>query len=96
MLIPTVASAILFWRKIEEEFGVSRKNKGVNKEFGHSEMIGLDHVYDTVEELDNDMTGAHAPQQPGLQRRHHPRRPRQVRHRPRRPDQRHEHRHRRA
>ena len=29
--------------------------KGVNKEFGHSEMIGLDHVYDTVEETDNDM-----------------------------------------
>ena len=54
MLIPTVASAILFWRKLEEEFGVSRKKKGVNKEFGHSEMIGLDHVYDTVEELDND------------------------------------------
>ena len=53
MLIPTVASALLFWRKIEEEFAVSRKNKGVNKEFGHSEMIGLDHVYDTVEELDN-------------------------------------------
>jgi len=54
MLIPTVASALLFWRKIEEEFGVSRTKKGVNKEFGHSEMIGLDHVYDTVEELDND------------------------------------------
>ncbi len=54
MLIPTVASAILFWRKIEEEYGVSKKKKGVNKEFGHSEMIGLDHVYDTVEELDND------------------------------------------
>jgi len=53
MLIPTVASAILFWRKIEEEFGISRDKKGVNKEFGHSEMIGLDHVYDTVEELDN-------------------------------------------
>ncbi len=53
MLIPTVASALLFWRKIEEEFGISRKNKGVNKEFGHSEMIGLDHVYDTVEEIDN-------------------------------------------
>jgi len=53
MLIPTVASALLFWRKIEEEFGVSRAKKGVNKEFGHSEMIGLDHVYDTVEELDN-------------------------------------------
>jgi xylose isomerase len=56
MLIPTVASAIVFWRKLEEEFSIDRKRKGVNKEFGHSEMIGLDHVYDTVEELDNDMT----------------------------------------
>jgi len=54
MLLPTVASALLFWRKLEEECGVSRAKKGVNKEFGHSEMIGLDHVYDTVEELDND------------------------------------------
>jgi xylose isomerase len=53
MLLPTVASALLLFRKIEEEFGVSRQKKGVNKEFGHSEMIGLDHVYDTVEELDN-------------------------------------------
>ena len=55
MLIPTVASTLLFWRRIEDEFGVSRRKKGVNKEFGHSEMIGLDHVYDSVEELDNDM-----------------------------------------
>ena len=55
MLIPTVASALLFWRRIEEEFGIPRDKKGVNKEFGHSEMIGLDHVYDTVEEVDNDM-----------------------------------------
>lgn len=54
MIIPTVASALLFWRRIEDEFGVTRKKKGVNKEFGHSEMIGLDHVYDSVEELDND------------------------------------------
>jgi xylose isomerase len=54
MLIPTVASALLFWRRIEDEFGVPRDKKGVNKEFGHSEMVGLDHVYDTVEELDND------------------------------------------
>ena len=53
MLLPTVASAIIFWRKLEEEFGVTRAKKGVNKEFGHSEMIGLDLVYDTVEELDN-------------------------------------------
>ena len=55
MLIPTVASALLFWRRIEDEFGVPKEKKGVNKEFGHSEMIGLDHVADTVEELDNDM-----------------------------------------
>ena len=53
MLLPTVASALLFFRRLEEEFGISRAKKGVNKEFGHSEMIGLDHVYDTVEELDN-------------------------------------------
>jgi len=53
MLLPTVASALLFFRRLEEEFGVSRRQKGVNKEFGHSEMIGLDHIYDSVEELDN-------------------------------------------
>ena len=52
MLIPTVSSALLLWRKIEEEFGICREKKGVNKEFGHSEMIGLDHIYDTVEELE--------------------------------------------
>lgn len=55
MLIPTVASALLFWYKVEKEFGVNIAKKGVNKEFGHSEMIGLDHVADTVEELDNGM-----------------------------------------
>ncbi|MBW1642876.1 MAG: xylose isomerase [Deltaproteobacteria bacterium] len=55
MLLPTVASAIVFWKKVEQEFGVDLMNKGVNKEFGHSEMIGLDHVYDTVEEIDNKM-----------------------------------------
>ncbi len=53
MLIPTVASAIMFWKRLSEEFGIPLERKGVNKEFGHSEMIGLDHVYDTVEELDN-------------------------------------------
>ncbi|HYH02825.1 MAG TPA: xylose isomerase [Bacillota bacterium] len=53
MLLPTVASALLLFRRLEEEFGIPRQKKGVNKEFGHSEMIGLDHVYDTVEELDN-------------------------------------------
>jgi len=55
MLIPTVASALLFWYKVEKEFSINLDKKGVNKEFGHSEMIGLDHVADTVEELDNGM-----------------------------------------
>ncbi len=50
MLLPTVASAIVFWNRLEKAHGVSLERKGINKEFGHSEMIGLDHVYDTVEE----------------------------------------------
>jgi len=53
MLLPTVASALLFWRRVCEEYGIKREKKGINKEFGHSEMIGLDHIYDTVEEIDN-------------------------------------------
>jgi len=53
MLLPTVASALLFWKKLHEEFGIDLKRCGLNKEFGHSEMIGLDQVYDTVEEIDN-------------------------------------------
>lgn len=53
LLIPTVASALVFWNKLEKEFNISCEKKGVNKEFGHTEMIGLDHIYDTVEEIDN-------------------------------------------
>lgn len=53
MLVPTAASAVLFWRRLEEEYSIPGEKKGVNKEFGHSEMIGLDHVYDTVEEIDS-------------------------------------------
>jgi len=53
MLIPTVASALVLWYRIASEFDVSLDRKGVNKEIGHSEMVGLDHVHDTVEELDN-------------------------------------------
>ncbi len=55
MLLPTVASAIVFWKKLNEEYKIDISKKGINKEFGHSEMIGLDHVYDTVEEIDNNM-----------------------------------------
>jgi len=53
MLLPTVASAILFWKRLKEEFGTNLSKRGLNKEFGHSEMIGLDSVYDTIEEIDN-------------------------------------------
>lgn len=53
MMLPTVASALVFWNKLEEEFGITKAKKGVNKEFGHTEMIGLDLVYDTIEEIDN-------------------------------------------
>lgn len=52
LLLPTVASALVAWWRLHERFGVSLKRKGVNKEFGHSEMLGLDPVYDTVEELE--------------------------------------------
>ncbi|MBN1906306.1 MAG: xylose isomerase [Deltaproteobacteria bacterium] len=55
MFLPTVASAIVFWKKLEQEYGIDITKKGLNKEFGHSEMIGLDHIYDTVEEIDNNM-----------------------------------------
>jgi xylose isomerase len=55
MFLPTVASAIVFWKKLEQEYGIDISKNGVNKEFGHSEMIGLDHIYDTVEEIDNKM-----------------------------------------
>jgi xylose isomerase len=55
MLLPTVASAIVFWRKLKDQYGIDIERVGLNKEFGHSEMIGLDHVYDTVEEIDNKM-----------------------------------------
>jgi xylose isomerase len=53
MLLPTVASALLFWKKLSVEFGINIEKRGLNKELGHSEMIGLDSVYDTVEEIDN-------------------------------------------
>ncbi len=56
LLLPTVASVLYFWTRLKEEFNISLQKKGVNKEFGHSEMIGLDPVYDTVEELDSHST----------------------------------------
>lgn len=55
MLLPTVASAIAFWYRVRDEFGINLHKKGTNKEIGHSEMIGLDAIIDTVEELDHGM-----------------------------------------
>ncbi len=33
MLIPTVASALLFWKRLSEEFGIPAKRKGVNPDY---------------------------------------------------------------
>lgn len=55
MLLPTVASTIAFWYRVRDEYGINLSKKGVNKELGHSEMIGLDAIIDTVEELDHGM-----------------------------------------
>ncbi len=52
MLLPTVASALLLWRQLADEYGIDLSKKGVNMEIGHSEMIGLDVVYDVVEQLE--------------------------------------------
>ena len=55
MLLPTVASAIVCWYRMHEEHGIPLERKGINKEIGHSEMIGLDAIIDTVEELESGM-----------------------------------------
>lgn len=52
LLLPTVASALVAWWRLERRFGVNLARKGVNKEIGHSEMIGLDPIHDTVEEIE--------------------------------------------
>lgn len=52
MMPPTTASAILLWQRVAEQFGLDKSRLGVNKEIGHSEMIGLDAIYDTIEEVD--------------------------------------------
>lgn len=52
MMPPTTAGAILIWSRIAEQYGLNSDRLGVNKEIGHSEMIGLDAIYDTLEEID--------------------------------------------
>ena len=55
MLLPTVASVIVMWHRIATDHDVSLDRKGINKEIGHSEMVGLDPVHDTIEELESGM-----------------------------------------
>jgi len=50
MVLPTVASALVMRRKLGDR-GLDISRMGINKEFGHSEMIGLDATYDTAEEI---------------------------------------------
>ena len=50
MVLPTVASALIMRRKLVDR-GCDVSKVGTNKEFGHSEMIGLDATYDTAEEI---------------------------------------------
>ena len=53
MLLPRSRARCCSGAGSKRNSAINRAKKGVNKEFGHSEMIGLDHVYDSVEELDN-------------------------------------------
>jgi len=60
MLIPTVASALIFWNELKKEYGTEIDKCGVNLEFGHSEMIGLDLINDIAEEIaNNSLTHLH-------------------------------------
>jgi xylose isomerase len=50
MLVPTVASALALWERVGRK-GVNVSRCGVNMEFGHSQMLGLDHLNDLAEQL---------------------------------------------
>lgn len=50
MLVPTVASALALWDRVAKK-GVDTSRCGVNMEFGHSEMLGLDTMNDVAEQL---------------------------------------------
>lgn len=60
MLVPTVASALALWRRVGKK-GVDVSRCGVNMEFGHSQMLGLDHLNDMSEMLgEGKITHIHA------------------------------------
>ena len=52
MLLPTVASALVLWHQLASEHGLDLSRRGLNMELGHSEMLGLDPVFDLVEQLE--------------------------------------------
>lgn len=54
-IVPTVGSAICLWYELHKEYGISLDKKGTNKETGHDEMLNLDPVYSTAEEIANNM-----------------------------------------
>ncbi len=51
MLVPTVASALALWARVGKKKGIDVSRCGVNMEFGHSQMLGLDHLNDLAEQL---------------------------------------------
>jgi xylose isomerase len=64
MIIPTVASGLKLWDRIGKKFGIDVSRCGVNQEFGHSQMIGLDHAYDVAEQIaDGKVVHLHANEQ---------------------------------
>jgi xylose isomerase len=63
MVIPTVASALKLWDRVGKR-GIDVSRCGVNQEFGHSQMIGLDHAYDVAEQIaDGKVVHLHANEQ---------------------------------
>jgi xylose isomerase len=60
MLLPTVGSVLALKSRLAKK-GADVSRFGTNKEFGHTEMIGLDTVADTVDELlDGSLFHVHA------------------------------------
>ncbi len=60
MLVPTVASAIAMWNRVGRK-GVDVSRCGVNMEFGHTQMLGLDIMNDIAEQLgEGKITHIHA------------------------------------
>jgi len=51
MLIGTVGETIAMWKRLVDKYGIKDDKLGVNKEFGHSQMVGLDMISETAQEI---------------------------------------------